>query len=116
MARIIWLDYITNTKTNINKMEKREVLVPKPRASASLWVHFSFRPKNKGEPSIVEKEMQTNLKQHLHTHHPQQYSGLFFEVQKLIKLVLFIKVYTTIPNVKYSNSCYDSGTALRWKH
>lgn len=36
-------------------MEEGDVLVPKPCAMAPLWVHFGFRPDDKGRPSHVEE-------------------------------------------------------------
>lgn len=71
-------------------MEGEEVLVPKPRTTAPLWMHFGFKPNDKGEPHNVEEAIcklcrkkvpvksanTTNLKQHLQTHHPQHYAEL----------------------------------------
>lgn len=36
-------------------MEGGEVLVPKPRTTAPLWVHFGFRLTDKGQPTNVEE-------------------------------------------------------------
>ena len=36
-------------------MEDGEVLGPKARITAQLWVYFGFKPNHKGEPSNVEE-------------------------------------------------------------
>lgn len=79
-------------------MEGGEVLVPKPCTTAKLWVHFSFRLTDKGQPMNVEEAIckfclkkvpiksanATNLNS-LQTH------NAFVDVQKVIKLLLIIK-------------------------
>lgn len=73
--------------------------VSKPRITAPLRVHFGFKPKGKGEPSIMDEVISkicrknvpskspTNLKQHLQTNHPQQYGKLFLGVLSFIALI-----------------------------
>lgn len=43
----------------------------------------------------------TNLKKTLQTHHPQQYAKIFLDVQKVTKMLIFMKVYWTVQNVDY---------------
>lgn len=62
-------------------MKQGEVLVPKPRVTALLWVHYGFRPNDKGDSSntvevfckICRKKVpvkgSTNLKRHRHIVH-----------------------------------------------
>ena len=76
-------------------MEDGEVLGPKARTTAQLWVYFGFKPNHKGEPSNVEEAIceishkkvpvksanATNLKRRLQKHHPQCHAQLFLDVQ-----------------------------------
>lgn len=70
----------SDVKSNI---EDEEALVPKLRATAPLWVHFGFRPNDKGEPrnaikaickiccskkGPVKSTTATNLKRRLQTY------------------------------------------------
>lgn len=41
------------------------------------------------------------MQQIWNTHQPQQYTKLFVDVQKVINLLLFMKVYRTVQNVNY---------------
>ena len=82
------MDRITTT------WRKAIVLVPKPRNTAPLWVHFGFRPNDiresgNGKEAICKifcnksgshSANATNLKR-LQTHHQtQQYAKLFLDV------------------------------------
>lgn len=75
---------------------------------ALLWVHFSFKTRDKAEPSIVEEAIQKicrsasqmcerNKSEMSTDPHPQQDTALFLDFQKVIKLLSFAKVYS--PNV-----------------
>lgn len=77
--------------------------------TAQLWVHCGVKPKDKGELSNkavkfaikcpFKSANATNLIQSLEIYIHSNVSKLFLDVQKVIKSLLFLKVYATTQNV-----------------
>lgn len=90
-----------------------EVLVPKPRTTALLWMYLFLMltikegPVTWGRRSVkvtvkkvpVKRANATNLNYRFQTHHPQQHTQLFLKVQKVeVNDSLFIRVFRTPEN------------------